>query len=369
MQVAPLSRVFGRQSSSLPTAAALDEEGLKIGAALAWISQQGNLDDFPGSRNERLALMTTAIRRGLVAWDRGRDRYKLTQLGKMQTACYSPNVTGTKDPAPDSPVVKGNLGLRLLDRFERRPYTMIAVFFAIGAAVGAAAAWAPSSAPRDARSEPSANQQTSGNSVAPAVSNPLPDSGSRVTAPQEQSTAADRSAPPAAAAPTSASRDETVSTGNAPEPIGQVDPPRQGPVPQQEGAPTAAISGSVAAARAADHFDHGPMADTVERPASAAKLLDSQAIPEPNAVPEAPPKSASHHRGRDARARAGAERGPSWSQEVDGGRPKTGSRTKRWADFADDSTERGARRSHSYRAFAPENDGDDPMGIVGWLFH
>jgi len=154
MQIAPLSRVFRRQSSSLPTAAALDEEGLKIGAALAWISQQGNLDDFPGSRNERLALMTTAIRRGLVAWDRGRDRYKLTQLGKMQTACYSPNVTWTKAPAQDPPVVKDRLGVRLLDRFERRPYTMIAVFFAIGAAVGAAAAWAPSSAPRDTRSEP-----------------------------------------------------------------------------------------------------------------------------------------------------------------------------------------------------------------------
>ena len=368
MQIAPLSRVFRRQSSSLPTATALDEEGLKIGAALAWISQQGNLDDFPGSRNERLALMTTAIRRGLVAWDRGRDRYKLTQLGKMQTACYSPNVTWTKAPAQDPPVVKDRLGVRLLDRFERRPYTMIAVFFAIGAAVGAAAAWAPSSAPRDTRSEPSANQQTSSDSAAPAMSNSLSASGSRATAPQEQSAAADRSTPPAAAAPASASRDEAVSTENAPGPIGQVDPPRAGPAPEQEHAPTATISGSIAATRAADHFDYGPTADTAERPASTAKLLDSHAIAEPNGVPETPPKSAGRHRGRDARARAGAERGPSWSQEGEGGRPKTGSRTRRWADFADESSERGPRRYRSYRAFAPENDGD-PMGIVGWLFH
>jgi hypothetical protein len=374
MLVAPLSRVFRRHSSSLPTAAALDEEGLKIGAALAWISQQGNLDDFPGSRNERLALMTTAIRRGLVAWDRGHDRYKLTQLGKMQTGCYSPNIKWTKGSAQDSPVVKSELAARLLDRFERRPYAMIAAFFAIGAAVGAAAAWAPSSAPRDTRSALSANQQTSGDSAAPAVSNPLSASGSGVTAPQEQPTAAGRPTPLAAAAPASPSRDEAVSTGNAPEPIGprrvqEVDPPPQGPAPQQEGAPTATISGSLAATRPADHFDHGPTAEAAEPAAAATKLLDSQAIPEPNAVPETPPKPANHHRGRDARARAGAERDPFWSQEVDGGRPKTGSHARRWPDFADESTERGGRRYHSYRAFAPENDGDDPMGIVGWLFH
>jgi hypothetical protein len=317
--------------------------------------------------------MTTAIRRGLVAWDRGRDGYKLTQLGKMQTACYSPNVKWTKAPAQDPPVVKSELAVRLLDRFERRPYTMIAAFFVIGAAVGAAAAWAPSSAPRDTRFAPSANQQTSGDSAAPAVSNPLSVSGSRVTAPQEQPTAAERAAPLAAAAAASASR-EAVGAGNASEPIGpwrpqEPDPPRQAPAPQQERPPAATISGSVAATRATDHFDHASEVDRAERAASAAKLPDSQAIPEPNAVPETPSKPASHHRGRDAKARAGAERGPFWSQEADGGRSKTGSRARRWPDFADESTERGARRSHSYRAFAPENNGDDPMGIVGWLFH
>jgi hypothetical protein len=367
MHVPPLSRVFRRHSSSLPTAAALDEEGLKIGAALAWISQQGNLDDFPGSRNERLALMTTAIRRGLVAWDRGHDRYKLTQLGKMQTACYSPNIKWTKGPAQDSPAVKSALAVRLLDRFERRPYTMIAGFFAIGAAVGAAAAWAPSSALRDTRSALSANQQTSGDSAAPAVSNRLSASGSWVAAPQEQPPAADPPTSTAAAAPASPAQDGAVSTGNTSEPIEprhmqEVDPPLQGPAAQQERAPTAALSGSVAATRAADHFDRAPRAEAAERAASATKLLDSQAIPEPSAVPETPPKSASHHRGRDAKARVGAERGPIWSQEIDGGRPKTGSRARRWPDFADE--DRGTRRYNSY-----QNERDDPMGIVGWLFH
>jgi hypothetical protein len=338
--------VFRRHSSSLPTAAALDEEGLKIGAALAWISQQGNLDDFPGSRNERMALTTTAIRRGLVAWDRGHDRYRLTQLGKTQAACYSPNISpnikSTKGPAQDSPVVKSGLPARLLDRFERRPYTIIAAFFAIGAAVGAAAAWAPSSAPRSVHA---ANSQTSSDSSVPAVSNALSASISPVTAPQEQAKAAGEPAPPAGAAPAGLPRDEAASTGNAPESVGprrsqEVDPTRPTP------APRATISGSVAGARAAGGFDRGPSADVTERAASTTKPLDSQAISDPKAVPETPSKATSHHRGRDARARG----------------------ARRWPNFADESVDRGARRYHSYRAFGPEYNRDD-MGLVGWLFH
>jgi len=330
--------VFRRHSSSLPTAAALDEEGLKIGAALAWISQQGNLEDFPGSRNERLALMTTAIRRGLVAWDRGHDRYKLTQLGKTQAAGYSPDIKSTKGPAQDSSVVKSGLPARLLDRFERRPYTMIAAFFAIGAAVGAAAAWAPSSAPRDTRSVPSANSQTPGDFAQPAVSNALSASVAPVIGPQEQAKATDVPATPvAAAAPGGLPRDGAASTGNAQ----QVDP-----APLARLAPTATISGSVAGARAAGRFDGAPLADVTARAASTTKPLDAQAISDPKAVPETSSKAASHHRGRDARARG----------------------TRRWPDFADDSGDRGTRRYHSYRAFAPEYNRDD-MGLVGWLFH
>ena len=334
--------VFRRHSSSLPTAAALDEEGLKIGAALAWISQQGSLEDFPGSRNERLALMTTAIRRGLVAWDRGHDRYKLTQLGKTQAASYSPNIKPTKGPEEDSPAVKSGLPARLLDRFERRPYTMIAAFFAIGAAVGAAAAWAPSSAPRDTRSVPSANSRTSGDFAAPVVSNALSPSGSAVIAPHEQAKAADVPATPVAVAPAGLPRDEAASTVNGPQPIG---PRRAQELDPSPPAPTAAISGSVAAARAAGRFDGGASADATERAASATKSLDAQAISDPKTVPETASKAASHHRGRDARARG----------------------ARRWPDFAGDSGDRGARRYHSYRAFAPEYNRDD-MGPVGWLF-
>ena len=107
-------------------------------------------------------------------------------------------------------LVAGELAVRLLDRFERRPYTMIAAFFAIGAAVGVAVAWAPSSGPRDTRSELSVSQQTSDDSSAPAVSNALSTANSPIAAPQEQTKMADMPAPKAAAAPTSPIRDEAV---------------------------------------------------------------------------------------------------------------------------------------------------------------
>ena len=103
-------------------------------------------------------------------------------------------------------LVAGELAVRLLHRFERRPYTMIAAFFAIGAAVGAAAAWAPSSGPSDTRSALSASQRTSDDSSAPAVS----PANSPVAASQEEAKMADMPAPKAAAAPTSPSHDEVV---------------------------------------------------------------------------------------------------------------------------------------------------------------
>jgi hypothetical protein len=46
------------------------------------IQDQGNLDAFPGGQNERLALMLTASRQGLVTWDRIGERYELTSLGR-----------------------------------------------------------------------------------------------------------------------------------------------------------------------------------------------------------------------------------------------------------------------------------------------
>lgn len=73
---------FRRKSDGLPPWAALDQESLRISAAMEHVEDHGNLDAFPGGHNERLALMLTASRQGLVTWDRAGERYELTSLGR-----------------------------------------------------------------------------------------------------------------------------------------------------------------------------------------------------------------------------------------------------------------------------------------------
>jgi hypothetical protein len=46
------------------------------------VREHGNLDSFAGNQNEKLALMLTASRQGLVQWDRAGERYGLTSLGR-----------------------------------------------------------------------------------------------------------------------------------------------------------------------------------------------------------------------------------------------------------------------------------------------
>jgi len=75
-------RAFRRKSDGLPPWAALDQESLRISAAMEHVEDHGNLDAFPGGQNERLALMLTASRQGLVTWDRAGERYELTSLGR-----------------------------------------------------------------------------------------------------------------------------------------------------------------------------------------------------------------------------------------------------------------------------------------------
>ena len=45
----------------------LDAERQKIADALGHIRSRGNLDDFAGTRTERLALITTASKQGLIS--------------------------------------------------------------------------------------------------------------------------------------------------------------------------------------------------------------------------------------------------------------------------------------------------------------
>jgi hypothetical protein len=377
MRVLPRSGLFRRQALGLPTAAALDEEGLKIGAALAWITHHGNLEDFPGSRNERMALMATAIRRGLAAWDRGRDRYKLTKLGKMQAARYSPTLNEAKAPAQEPPVAKGDLGGRLLDRFESHPYIMLGALFAIGVAVGAAAAWAPTSDPSDTRSALPASLQTPGDSSAATISNELSARRSPVSTPQE--------GPQAAGVPAAPAAGRAVGSRKAPEPVAvqqtqTADPTLPMSARQEERPPTATLSGSVAATRAIGHFEPGPSADVAPQSTSTAKLPDSQALHEPKGVPHALLKSAGQHRGRDTKtqhagAAPAAGRALSWSQQFDdGARPMLAPQARR-GPVEEESIERGTPRYHQSRRVTPNfnreprSTHDDPMGLVGWLFY
>jgi hypothetical protein len=65
-----LSNRFRKKSNGLPPWLALDQEALRTAAAMEHLEDHGNLDSFPGSQNEKLALMMTARRRGLVRWNR-----------------------------------------------------------------------------------------------------------------------------------------------------------------------------------------------------------------------------------------------------------------------------------------------------------
>ncbi len=57
---------------------------LRVYAAVEHMNAHGNLDGFQASRSERLALVSTAARQGLVVWSRFRKRYELTSRGRRQ---------------------------------------------------------------------------------------------------------------------------------------------------------------------------------------------------------------------------------------------------------------------------------------------
>ena len=96
MQIVGRPGVFRWRSSAVRGFQAQDQEELRIGAAMAHVQELGNLDGFAGSRSERLALMTTAIRRGLVAWDRSRGRYTLSAVGQTYLDLYAPRPPGKR---------------------------------------------------------------------------------------------------------------------------------------------------------------------------------------------------------------------------------------------------------------------------------
>ena len=154
-----LLRAFRR--SSVPTMAALDMEALRICAAMEHIKARGNLDGFLAGRSERLALMATAGRQGLVVWDKSRSRYELTSPGERRLGGLRTLVSGSL--RADRPVGKDAVRSRMK-------------LGLIGVVAGAAAcagliAWLPSSS-----SKPPSALQASGTSVtgAPAAVSLLP---------------------------------------------------------------------------------------------------------------------------------------------------------------------------------------------------
>jgi len=61
----------------------MDEEALRLASGLEHIDRHGNLDAFSETQSGKLALMTTAQRRGLLQWNRDASRYELTSLGRQ----------------------------------------------------------------------------------------------------------------------------------------------------------------------------------------------------------------------------------------------------------------------------------------------
>src|SRR5437588_7794375 len=125
-----LSRIFGQNSAPLPSWAALDEEALRLGAALEHLDRRGNLDEFPATANERLALLTTANRRGLVRWNRTDSRYELTSLGRRLGIKHAP---GEPDPAAAA-IPGGTVEPKRAVAFNPRALIAAAAGLALGAA-------------------------------------------------------------------------------------------------------------------------------------------------------------------------------------------------------------------------------------------
>jgi hypothetical protein len=67
---------------------AVNQEALKIGAALEHIKAHGNLDGFPADRGRRVALVATAAKQGLLFWNRSRGTYELTIRGRRRERAW-----------------------------------------------------------------------------------------------------------------------------------------------------------------------------------------------------------------------------------------------------------------------------------------
>jgi hypothetical protein len=103
-----LSNRFREKSGGLPQWAALDEQALLIAAVMEHLQGHGNLDSFPASQTEKLALMKTARRQGLVRWNRRTRRYELSSLRRERSGTRRAlrESDGRTDPPPPASLGK-----------------------------------------------------------------------------------------------------------------------------------------------------------------------------------------------------------------------------------------------------------------------
>jgi hypothetical protein len=125
-----LSNRFRKKSNGLPQWVALDQEALRTAAAMEHLEDHGNLDSFPGSQNEKLALMMTARRRGLVRWNRRTRCYELSNLRRERSGTRRAlrESDGRTDPPPASAASSGK-------RWTLGPIMAAIAGMAIGAAI------------------------------------------------------------------------------------------------------------------------------------------------------------------------------------------------------------------------------------------
>jgi hypothetical protein len=98
--------VWGPSRRTSPPA--VDLEALRVGAAVEHIEAHGNLDRFPARRGERVALVSTAVKQGLLVWNRSRGSYELTSHGHRRVrALRRAGRKALRDPQGGSAVHSG----------------------------------------------------------------------------------------------------------------------------------------------------------------------------------------------------------------------------------------------------------------------
>jgi hypothetical protein len=255
-------KAFRRRADGLPPWAALDQEALRISAAMEHIQDHGNLDDFPGTHNEKLALMLTASRQGLVTWNRATQGYELTSLGRerlgMASILRKPSEPMNPAPAAGAAGARWTLGSSAL------------VAGIAGVAIGAAAM-----------------------AVLPGSSSKQP--------PRDRAAIATASKPPIATA--------SKPPEAAPHQTPQAQPPRQA----DEASAASAARNPGIPCTAGKCLETGGAAEQATRPAPEPAANAAASSPSPSPSPSPPPQTEAHSGESGA---AGAASGGTIGQEA-----------------------------------------------------